>query len=154
MLDKLMIEADDNGVEVREHAFRSLRLKGLYCDGVITLNTAAIRNNAEKTCILAEEMGHYETTAGDILNQKEIQNRKKEMLARSWAYNRLVPLSKIIEVYTAQIRGRYEIAEYLNVTEEFLEQSIKRYQEKYGICTQYNDRYVIYFDPLGVMEIY
>ena len=31
---------------------------------------------AEKACVLAEELGHHYTTIGDIIDQKESENRK------------------------------------------------------------------------------
>lgn len=153
MLDKLLRESEDIGVEVREYDFKSSRLKGLYVDSVITLNPASIANRAEKTCVLAEEIGHHLTSFGNILDQSDIRSRKQELRARAWAYERLVPLSEIVRAYKARVKGRYEIAEFLDVTEDFLERSIQRYRDKYGLYTPYGDLYIIYFDPLGVVEI-
>jgi hypothetical protein len=45
------------------------------------------------------------------------------------------------------------MAEQLNVTEEFLEASIAHYKEKYGLYYEI-DHYIIYFDPLGVLEMF
>lgn len=153
LLDQLKTEANTKNVEIRTHSFKNSSLKGLYFDGVITINSNAISSTAEMTCIIAEELGHHETSAGNILDQKSIQNRKQELRARQWAYTRLIPLGKIIDVYKARIKGRYEIAEYLGVTEEFLQASIDRYKERYGIFKKV-DTYIIIFDPLGVIEIF
>lgn len=82
-----------------------------------------------------------------------IINRKQELRARQWAYQRLIPLSAIIQAHQTRVKGRYEIAEFLGVTEEFLQVSINRYQqiyEIYAVC----EGYLIYFDPLGVVEIF
>ena len=46
----------------------------------------------------------------------------------------------------------YEMADYLGVTEEFLQEALQCYRSKYGICVQY-DNYVIYFDPVSVLEL-
>lgn len=154
MLDKLLIEAEENSIEIREHPFKNMRLKGLYFDNVIALNSSSISSRVEKTCVLAEEIGHHFTTSGNILDQSDIRARKQELRARAWAYSRLVPFSAIVRAYNARIKGRYEIAEYLGVTEDFLERSIQRYHDKYGICVSYGDRYIIYFDPLGVVEMF
>ena len=51
-----------------------------------------IETNTEKTCVLAEELGHYYTTTGDILDQSDTMNRKQEYRARLWGYNRLIGL--------------------------------------------------------------
>lgn len=45
------------------------------------------------------------------------------------------------------------MAEYLEVTEEFLKDALKRYHQKYGVCTTV-DNYIIYFEPaLGVVKM-
>jgi hypothetical protein len=154
LLNKLLRESEELGVEVREHVFKSSRLKGLYVDGVITLNPGSIKDRTEKTCVLAEEIGHHLTSHGHILDQSDIRARKQELRARAWAYERLVPLSEILRAYKARVKGRYEIAEFLEVTEDFLERSIQCYREKYGLCVPYGDSYIIYFDPLGVVELF
>lgn len=109
-------------------------IKGLYCDNIVWINKK-LQTVAEKTCILAEELGHHHTSVGDILDQTDVRNRKQELLARRWAYERLVPLRAIVQAYRLGARNRYELAEYLGVTEDFLEAALKRYQEKYGVLT-------------------
>ena len=57
-------------------------------DGRIYKNRIAIRTDLtdiEKSCVLAEELGHYYTTVGDILDQSDDGNRKQERRARLWA---------------------------------------------------------------------
>ena len=146
----LQEEACQDGVDAIDYPFESNRLRGLYCDG-----TVAIRKDmttAEKSCVLAEELGHHHTTAGDILNQTDASNRKQERLARVWAYNRRIGLTGIIQGYRAHCRSCYELAEYLEVSEDFLQEALDCYREKYGVYTEL-DGYVIYFEPcLVVME--
>ena len=149
MYEKLLCEAEKENIEVVYMPLKG-RIKGLYCDKVIAINKN-IETTAEKTCVLAEELGHYYTTVGNILDQKRIQNRKLERRARAWAYQRLVPLDKLTEAYKAGIRNRFELAEYLEVTERFLEEAIKYYREKYGIYCRVG-KYWICFDPLGIIE--
>ena len=123
--------------------------------GRIYKNRVAIRKNmttAEKSCVLAEELGHHHTTIGNILDQTNISNCKQERLARLWAYNKQIGLSGIIQGYRAHCRSRYDLAEYLEVSEDFLQEALECYREKYGVYTEL-DGYVIYFEPcLIVME--
>ena len=140
----LQDEACEDGIEVVDYTFESDRIKGLYCDGVV-----AIREDMtipEKTCALAEEIGHHGTSYGNILNMESIQNRKQERQARLHGYNRLIGLAGLIEAYEHGCRNRYEIAEFLEVTDEFLEECIECYRDKYGIYTTV-DNYIIYFIP-------
>lgn len=148
--ERLQEEACKDGVDVIDYPFESNRIRGLCCDG-----TVAIRRDmttAEKSCVLAEELGHHYTTVGDILDQTNVSNRKQERLARVWAYNRRIGLTGIIQGYRAHCRSCYELAEYLEVSEDFLREALDCYREKYGVYTEL-DGYVIYFDPcLIVME--
>lgn len=123
--------------------------------GRIYKNRVAIRKNmttAEKSCVLAEELGHHHTTVGNILEQTDVSNCKQERLARLWAYNKQIGLSGIIQGYRAHCRSCYDLAEYLEVSEDFLQEALECYREKYGVYTEL-DGYVIYFEPcLIVME--
>src|SRR5680860_935696 len=96
----------------------------------------------EKACILAEEYGHYRTTSGNILNQKNVSNIKQEKRARNWGYEKLVSLEKLIEAYKAGVQNCYDLADFLDVTEDFLQNALKHYQEKYGLYVKQED-YII-----------
>ena len=131
--------------------FRSERIRGLYCNGTVAISND-IDTLTEKTTVLAEELGHYHTTTGNILDQTDVSNRKQERHARIWAYDKLIGLSGIIRGFESGCQSRYELAECLGVTEEFLQEAIDCYTAKYGICVQV-DGYVIMFTPgLGVMK--
>ena len=79
-------------------------------------------------------------------------NRKQERQARLWGYNKLIGLSGIVNAFRAGCQSRHEIADYLDVTEEYLQECIDCYRGKYGVYTEV-DNYVIYFIPnLVVME--
>ncbi|AZI47272.1 ImmA/IrrE family metallo-endopeptidase [Bacillus velezensis] len=148
LYDHLLLEASRHRIEVIER-FMPSRLKGLYNSGIVWINKKQSR--IEKSCTLAEELGHHFTSYGDILDQSKMENRKQEKRARNWAYKKLVPLSKIVEAQKAGIKSRYELAEFLNVTETFLEEALKRYEEEYGLFKQVNGL-TISFQPLGVIE--
>ena len=146
---ELLIEADNLSLITKDKPLRAY-------DGRIRGNRIAIRKDMpelQKKCVLAEELGHYYTTLGDILNQNEVQNRKQEHRARMWAYNRLIGLYGIIDCYKAGCRTIYDMAEHLEVTEEFLAEALESYRRKYGLYKKL-DNYVIYFKPnLSVFEL-
>lgn len=149
--EKLEDVAYQDDVDVLNYRFESNNIKGLYCDGVI-----AIREDMtilEKTCALAEELGHHETSVGNILDMTSAVNRKQERQARLHGYNRLIGLIGLVRAFEHGCQNRFEIAEYLEVTEEFLEECIECYRNKYGICKRV-DNYVVYFIPqLSVMKL-
>ena len=148
--EALLAESDSVGLVVKEKPLKNNngRVKG---------NKIAIRQDintsAEKACVLAEEMGHYHTSVGRILNQSDAENRKQELRAREWAYDRQVGLIGIVESFRAGCQTLSEMSEYLEVTEEFLRDALERYRQKYGEYTAI-DNYIIYFEPyLTVAEI-
>ena len=98
---------------------------GLYADGCVWINQDMPTNR--KACILAEEVGHYETSSGNILDQTDTGNRKQELTARKWAYNKVVPEEKISEAISAGYTEVWEIADHLDVDEQFLREALKYY---------------------------
>lgn len=149
--DNLLDEADKENIYVIENAKFQSKASGLINNDVIGINKN-VRSSAQRSCILAEELGHYHTSSGNILDQSSVSNRKQELHARAWAYNRLIGLYGIINAYRAGCINSYEIAEHLNITEEFLNEALQYYRNKYGLCTTV-DNYVIYFEPaLGIFE--
>ncbi|WP_313345937.1 ImmA/IrrE family metallo-endopeptidase [Sedimentibacter sp.] len=147
--DELLQEAEDIGLIVKEKPLKAYR-------GRIKGNKIAIKKDIsenEKACVLAEELGHYYTTVGNILNLSDVRNAKQEYQARLWAYNKQVKLLGIIQAYENRCKDLYEMAEYLNVTEDFLSEALECYRCKYGISVKI-DNYIIYFEPnLYVMKL-
>ncbi|MFD2628756.1 ImmA/IrrE family metallo-endopeptidase [Oceanobacillus kapialis] len=148
--EMLLSEAFSEGIHVSEEYIEGNRIKGLYSDNVIWISDK-LKTNTEKYCVLAEELGHYHTTEGDIIDQSPIVNRKQELRARLWAYEKAVSLSKVIQAHKLYIRNKFELADYLGVTEYFLEKAIERYKEIHGLTVNHNG-YTICFEPLGVIE--
>ena len=148
--EELTEEAYSYGAETIDWRFTTDRIKGLYCDGVIAISDRL--TETEKAAVLAEEIGHHLTAVGNILDQNDALSRKLELRGRVWAYKRLIGFINIIEAYKAGCRNRFETAEFLGVTEEMLQEAIDYYRGRYGLFVQV-DNYVIYFGPLGVMEL-
>lgn len=128
-------------------------------DGLIRGRRIAIRKSietqAEKSCVLAEELGHYFTSFGNILNMDEIQNRKQELRARLSGYDMQIGLIGSIECYKHHCRSIYEMAEYLQVTEEYLKEALECYSRKYGENLVAIDNYAIRFVPsLQIIEFW
>ena len=122
--ETLLDEAYEEGLIVKEKPLQ-------YNDGRIKGNRIAIRQtietSAKKACILAEELGHYYTTVGDILDQNDSNSRKQERTARRGAYEKLVPRSSIETAFKKGYTTLWEVAEYLNLDEEFLREALIHY---------------------------
>ena len=143
--EDLLKEYADEGLIIKEKPLTSSA-------GRIYNNKIAIRHNmsnVDKTCTLAEELGHYYTTTGDILDQDNISNRKQEHRARMWAYGKLLPLQFFVLAFKHGCRSIHETAEFLDVTEEFLIDCINAYHSKYGPFLEMNG-YLFMFSETGL----
>lgn len=130
-LEELEMEAWKHGIAVFYKELNSDRIKGLYCNKVILINSC-LKTSREKACVLAEELGHHFTSVGIIVDTRDLGNCKQEWQARLWAYNRMFGLEGLIRAYEKGCREDYEYAEELNVTTQFLREALQCYQGKYG----------------------
>lgn len=147
--EMLLNHASSEGLMVKE-----LPLQGN--NGRIKGNRIAIRQDlatsAEKACVLSEELGHHYTTVGNILSQDDAWNRKQERQARFDGYKRLIALVQLIDAYECGCHNRFEIAEHLNVTEEYLQECIDCYRDKYGIRVAVGEYYVVFIPHLMIYK--
>ena len=122
---------------------------GFYKDGVILIDkNLSERRKAE---VLYEELAHHKLTYGNILDQSKFNNRKFENYARRHGYEAALPLRIIVEAHNYGVSNLYELAEYVQLSEEYIAEILKHYKNKYGIGTHYGE-YLITFDPLRVFK--
>ena len=141
--DELLIQADLEGLRVKEKPLQS-------GDGRIFNNKIAIRRDInttiEKSCVLAEEIGHYRTGSGDITRLDTVYNQKQEYRARMMGYDIKIGLSGIICAFERGVQSKAEMADYLDVTEEYLTAALDAYRKKYGKYVSF-ENYTIFFEP-------
>ena len=102
---------------------------------------------------LAEEIAHHDTNVGNILDQTNVANRKQERRTRLLAFDRLIGLQGLIQCFLAGDRNRYEVAERLEVTEEFLAEALEMYRGKYGEGKQVGNFWVSFEPYLSIVEL-
>lgn len=152
MINNLYTHIDNHNIDYIECEIPTDKMKGMYFDNTIVIDSR-IQTEVERKCILAEEIGHFETSYGIILDADDIKSLKQEVRARRWAYIELLPIERFIDCYEQRCRSRFEVSEFLEVTETFLDEAIKSYQEIYGDHIK-KDNYIIYFNPFGVMKMF
>ena len=149
--DDLLIEADELGLIVKE---KPLPLS----DGRICGKRIAIRQDIptlkKKADVLAEEIGHYHTCVGRIIEQDSVIARKQERAGRLWGYNRRIGLDGIIKAYNNHCQNQYEMADFLDVSEDSLAEAIEYYRQIYGQKVSCGN-YIIQFEPyLSVFTLF
>ena len=77
--------------------------------------------SSKKLAILTEEIGHHKTSVGNILDQDDTNNRKQELTARKWTYEKVLPRAAI---ETALETGHTEL---WDIAEAFLRDALKHY---------------------------
>lgn len=147
--DELVIKAENQGIRVIE-----LNLEGEcgYCyNDTIFVNYHI--TSIQKKCILIEELGHYHTTFGDIMDQSKIENRKQELKARRWGYQNLLSLDSVLVAYENKITNLIDLADYLGVTEDFIKCTVDYYKCKYGLYCRYKNYYICFEPTIRVSKI-
>lgn len=152
MTINLQAHIDKEDILVIDLELPQRRLKGLYSNNTILMNTS-IANDTEYKCVLAEELGHYYTSNGNILDYQTTESQRQEDRAHRWAFETILPIENFIDAFEHGCRNKYETASFLEVTENFLEKAVEHYKLKYGTYATFED-YIVYLEPLGVMKKY
>lgn len=120
--------ADSKNIKIKNFTDKEKQLNGacLYdtnkCN--IYLNTA-IETEVEEKCVLAEEIGHYETgiiktKLNDIDQQNYLLRSINEFRAKKWAVGKLIPFNEF-KRFLGTNYSKFEVANELGVTEEILD---------------------------------
>lgn len=147
LYEELLIEHDY--IDIRETDVMPNNLHGLWLDDIILIN----RNLPEtrKAEVLYEELAHHKLTYGNILDQSKWINRKFENYAKRHGYEAALPLRIIVEAHHYGVSNLYELAQYVQLSEEHVIEILEHYKQKHGIGTHYGD-YAITFEPLKVYK--
>lgn len=124
---------------------------GFYINGKIYINSNL--SETRKAEVLYEELAHHKFTYGNILDQSKWINRKFENYAKRHGYEAALPLRIIIEAHHYGVSNLYELAQYVQLSEEHVLEILEHYKQKHGIGTHYAN-YAITFEPLRVYKLH
>lgn len=127
-------------------------LKGLINGRNIFLSEH-LKTSVQKKCVLAEEIAHYLTNTGNITDLTDVNNRRQEFKAHKRACKNVIPLTDIIDaaIVLKNEASMYNLAEYLGVTEKFLNEAIYFYSLKNEPEIFYKN-YIVTFNPFRVLK--
>ncbi|MVX63122.1 hypothetical protein GKZ28_05345 [Clostridium chromiireducens] len=150
--EKLLIEAEKEGIEILEINLGTNKKCGKCIDNTIIINNNL--SNVEKHEILAEELGHYKTSIGNIIDQSKIKNRKQEFKARRKGYKFILEPLDLIYAFKFGCNNINEMADFFEITLRELLNIIEDFRKQYGIGKKFG-KYYIRFEPnLGFSEIF
>lgn len=103
----------------------AMEVEGIYD---VTLDLAQLQTTPEQCVALGHELGHIETRSLNQMGGRYDAIGHNEHRAWAWAVQRLLPQNKL-EDALHECGGRlWEVAELLEVTQEFVERALAYYQ--------------------------
>jgi len=81
---------------------------------------------------LAEEIGHWKTTSGDIRKESTLYDQKQEHEARQFGYMMIVSLDGLIDCFKKGIATPWDIADYFECDIDYIWNALDTYKIKYG----------------------
>lgn len=148
--NNLLEKTNEEGVSVVEIDLGTDTPCGKCVGDTIFINNRATTN--EKKCVLAEELGHYHLTIGDITDLKSINNRKQELKARRYGYKLLIEPDDIVHAMKQGCSNKYELSDFLNISEEFFEELIEDFKKQYGMGVFVGNYYLQLEPCLGLIR--
>ena len=109
------------------------------CDGIylnydkinaIALNYDELGTYIDEKCTLAEELGHYYMDATYSFSSNYETKSRQEYRAKKWAYTTLIPFTDLKGALKKGITKIYDLAEYFEVSIEFMQNCIAYYTIK------------------------
>ncbi len=86
---------------------------------------------------VGEEIGHVQTTVGNISKYKTTDDLNQERKARQYGYRLIVNLDSLIACYKAGIRTPWDMADFFEVSQPYMWKAIDTYRVKLGIYFTY-----------------
>lgn len=97
---------------------------------IILYDRSKIDSSCKRKEILAEELGHYYYDATYKFNSTFELIGRQEYKAKKWAYCILIPYEKLKLAFKNGITDLYSLADYFDVTAEYMYNAINFYKRK------------------------
>lgn len=129
-LNKLYDVANKENISVIDFRMKNKAIIELIDkDYYIGLNYSKIEGITEEKELLAEELGHYYCNAFYNSNSDFSTISKKEYRANKWKCTVLVSVNDFKDAFKKGLKNVYEIAEYLNLSEDTVIFAYNYYKE-------------------------
>lgn len=133
MLDELYRDAAENHVPVFGCPLEET--KSIIADlgdgtAAIGLNIRKIADRRETIELFAHELGHYHTGTYYKLYSPLQLRCKMEYKADVWTVERLLPVERLKRAFQENCREYWELAEYLDCSEQLVARAIQIYRQK------------------------
>mgnify|MGYP000756110354 FL=1 len=123
MLNQLNQYAIQHNIDVDFFSMRAI--KALSIPGAIALNPLMIHTMPELIDAYSHELGHHETGSFYKIDSKYETRQRMEEKATRWAVQELIPADKLLAAFEMGYTEIWQLAEYFNVTEDFIKNTIR-----------------------------
>lgn len=96
--------------------------------GYVALDYRLIDNSAEERCAAAHELGHNARSAFYTRDDPKYIKQRCENKANKWAIKKLIPKDELMDAIAHGITEAWELAEYFDVTQKFMELAMWYYK--------------------------
>ena len=127
-MNKLYKIAEDNNVDIDYIPLREL--KAVSIPGSVALDPKKIKTQQEEREVLAHELGHQMRYAFYTFTDSDITKARKEERADRWAVMQLIPPDELRKAFSAGMVMIYQLAEYFDVSYDFMHTAIRIYRAK------------------------
>lgn len=125
--------------------------KGLINDKIVYLNPR--QSKAELTSTLSEELGHYLTSSGNIIDQDTVEKRKQEKKARDVGATLVVSPDDIVKCFENDYMTPEACADFLGITLETFDNAVNYYRRKDGAYLSKKGDIVL-FNTNGTISVF
>ena len=131
--EEIIEEAESNGIEI---FYGNLPLsEAVSVPGYIGLDYSLMTSPAKEKIACTHELGHNVTGGFYTRNSSPLEKRRAEVRADRYTYRKLLPLEDLQDAVRKGYREPWEIADYLELTNEFVADALKYYTEHGYILT-------------------
>ena len=99
---------------------------------IIMYDPSKIQTSSKMKEVFAEELGHYFCDATYKFNSDPVFINKQEYRAKKWSFFKLIPYNKLKSAICNGTTTLYSLADYFDVTCEYMHNAVIFYTEKYG----------------------
>lgn len=141
-------EIYDSGLSIYEMPLAG-DIEGVLIDNNIVIDSGAAP--CKKNRVLRHELEHYYTCPYNLLKSSKALQDKMEHIAHRRTIAKLVPINSLICAFLSGLSSPWEIADALQIDEEFLTFALNMYHSVYGYNYKYRG-YIINFKPLNIKK--
>ncbi len=133
-LSQLYQIADQNQIDV--DYFPLSAIVSLSIPGAIAMDVDKIRDSREETAILGHELGHCMTGSFYRVDSSLETRGRMEARANRWAFRELLPWQDLKNALRQGITEPWELAEYFNLPQAFIEKATHFYLDSCGLLAE------------------